>query len=258
VEQGVLFNAINFAADQLDARNLTVTAQSVSILLCPSEVNPQSYDDGVVSTAVTTYGWSMGDWYVWGGFGSLPTRGAFAPNKSRPIADFRDGLANTLLAAEVKSHQRQRLNCASLAQLSDPTRPTNQPPASVIPSVGGGTDGFSDQGHCSWADGQVAQTGFTTAWSPNTQVIMPFFPKLAPPIIGVGKPFYADLDLVGKLETDGGPTYAAVNSRSYHPGGVNVLMGDGTVRFVKDTINPNTWRALGSVNDGEIVSAEDY
>jgi len=47
-------------------------------------------------------------------------------------------------------------------------------------------------------------------------------------------------------------------SRSYHPGGVNVLFGDGGVRFIKGTINGNTWRALGSVNGSEIISAEQY
>jgi prepilin-type N-terminal cleavage/methylation domain-containing protein len=43
---------------------------------------------------------------------------------------------------------------------------------------------------------------------------------------------------------------------SYHPGGVNVLLGDGTVRFVKDTIALNIWRALSTRNGGEVFSSD--
>ncbi len=34
--------------------------------------------------------------------------------------------------------------------------------------------------------------------------------------------------------------------RSYHPGGVNVLLGDGHVEFIKDSIQQNVWVALGT------------
>ncbi|MBR4753161.1 MAG: DUF1559 domain-containing protein, partial [Thermoguttaceae bacterium] len=39
-------------------------------------------------------------------------------------------------------------------------------------------------------------------------------------------------------------------ARSRHPGGVNVAMCDGSVRFVNDTIDRQTWWRLGSMNDG--------
>jgi prepilin-type processing-associated H-X9-DG protein len=45
---------------------------------------------------------------------------------------------------------------------------------------------------------------------------------------------------------------------SLHPGGVNVGMGDGSVRFVKDSIDTTTWWAIGSINGGEVVSADGY
>ena len=59
-------------------------------------------------------------------------------------------------------------------------------------------------------------------------------------------------------EDDGGPTYAAVTSRSYHPGGVNALFADGSVHFVKNSINFQTWRALGTVGGGEVISSDSY
>ena len=88
----------------------------------------------------------------------------------------------------------------------------------------------------------VHAAGFTTAWPPNKAII--------------GRSFYPgmDLDLNGKNEENGGPTFSAINARSYHPGGVNTLLGDGSVRFVKSTIDGMVWRALGTVAGGEVVS----
>ena len=43
---------------------------------------------------------------------------------------------------------------------------------------------------------------------------------------------------------------------SLHPGGANVLMGDGSVRFVKQSINLRTWQALSSRAVGEVISAD--
>jgi prepilin-type N-terminal cleavage/methylation domain-containing protein/prepilin-type processing-associated H-X9-DG protein len=47
-------------------------------------------------------------------------------------------------------------------------------------------------------------------------------------------------------------------SRSRHPGGVNTLFGDGSVHFMKNSINPLTWVQLGSINAGEVISADQY
>jgi prepilin-type processing-associated H-X9-DG protein len=46
-------------------------------------------------------------------------------------------------------------------------------------------------------------------------------------------------------------------ARSKHPGGVNVAMCDGSVRFVNDSIDLNTWRALSTIHGGEIFP-DDY
>jgi prepilin-type N-terminal cleavage/methylation domain-containing protein/prepilin-type processing-associated H-X9-DG protein len=45
---------------------------------------------------------------------------------------------------------------------------------------------------------------------------------------------------------------------SYHPGGVNVLMGDGAVRFVRDGVSLPTWRALATRDGGEVISSGSY
>ena len=45
---------------------------------------------------------------------------------------------------------------------------------------------------------------------------------------------------------------------SYHPGGVNVVFGDGHVAFLKDTVNPVVLRGLVSLAGGEVLSADAY
>jgi prepilin-type N-terminal cleavage/methylation domain-containing protein/prepilin-type processing-associated H-X9-DG protein len=47
-------------------------------------------------------------------------------------------------------------------------------------------------------------------------------------------------------------------SRSRHPGGVNTLFGDGSVHFMKDSINSLIWVQLGSINGGEVISSDQY
>jgi hypothetical protein len=45
-------------------------------------------------------------------------------------------------------------------------------------------------------------------------------------------------------------------ARSVHPGGVQVTLGDGSTRFFSETIDWNTWKFLGGMNDGVPVAVE--
>jgi prepilin-type N-terminal cleavage/methylation domain-containing protein/prepilin-type processing-associated H-X9-DG protein len=47
-------------------------------------------------------------------------------------------------------------------------------------------------------------------------------------------------------------------ARSRHPGGVNVGMCDGSVKFMKNSVSLNTWRALSTTKGGELISADAY
>jgi prepilin-type N-terminal cleavage/methylation domain-containing protein/prepilin-type processing-associated H-X9-DG protein len=52
-----------------------------------------------------------------------------------------------------------------------------------------------------------------------------------------------------------GPTFAL---RSRHPGGVNTVFGDGSVKFLKNTINLFIYRALSTTQGGEVLSSDSY
>jgi len=51
---------------------------------------------------------------------------------------------------------------------------------------------------------------------------------------------------------------SVVASASRHPGGSNTGFCDGSVKFIKTSINPQSWAALGTRNGGEIVSSDAY
>jgi prepilin-type N-terminal cleavage/methylation domain-containing protein/prepilin-type processing-associated H-X9-DG protein len=52
--------------------------------------------------------------------------------------------------------------------------------------------------------------------------------------------------------------YGTASPNSLHPGGVNVTFADGSVRFVKDSVNLQAWWALGTRANGEVVSSDAY
>jgi prepilin-type N-terminal cleavage/methylation domain-containing protein/prepilin-type processing-associated H-X9-DG protein len=248
LEQGSAFNAINFTFAYSVADNATVPQLTLSTLICPSErrTEPKVNSSGT-KYGVGNYNWQVGDWYVFGGLGSgVPvSRGAFAANYSRRLPEFTDGLSNTVMASEVKTYQAVLSNC-DLSTVSEPgsiPAPTADP-FTAVPEYLSGACTLKTTAHAEWVDGQALETGFTTAWTPNRKIIEP----------NSG----LDVDLVSRGEKSGGPTYAAILARSYHPGGVNAMFGDGSIRFIKDTISGVTWRALGTVAGGEVLSADNY
>ena len=68
-------------------------------------------------------------------------------------------------------------------------------------------------------------------------------------------PGYPSCLLGGSQDYDS-PTGVTATSR--HHGGVNLMTGDGSVRFVKTSINAAVWTALGTVAGGEAIDASAY
>lgn len=75
----------------------------------------------------------------------------------------------------------------------------------------------------------------------------------------VAPPNWTGVDCgVGSSIMDVPSEHGIISARSTHPGGVNSLMADGSVKFMKDSIALNVWRALGSRAGGEVISADSY
>jgi prepilin-type processing-associated H-X9-DG protein len=55
-----------------------------------------------------------------------------------------------------------------------------------------------------------------------------------------------------------GGTSGMLTASSNHPGGVNVCLTDGSVRFIKDSVSLQTWWAIGTRNGGEVLSSDSY
>jgi prepilin-type N-terminal cleavage/methylation domain-containing protein/prepilin-type processing-associated H-X9-DG protein len=249
-EQGPLFDTINFDVDMQTPPNTTVSATLIGLLVCPSEIKPsvRALSDGS-RYGIANYGYVSGDWFVWGGLGSnLRGRSAFGPNMSRRWAEFSDGLSQTLLMSEGKAFMTYYRDCPALANIQDPAHvpPPDADPYAVAPEYLGGCALRVDEGRTQWFESGSHHNGITTAWPPNKRI-----PG------GPGK-IYADVDLTSSREKLGRPTFAAATARSFHPGGVNALLGDGSVRFVKSSVDGYTWRALGTVSGAEVVGADAY
>ncbi len=243
-EQGGLYNTINFSWKSSEPPNITAANTALSMLLCPSDplIDPGSNGG---NAAVMSYGACMGDWFVWYK-GGPPSRAAFGVNDVRRYSQFTDGLSNTMVFAECQIEHYQFRSCSNSAFNPYQSPGTQEVPGiitSLAPTCNLSRSG--NKSHTTWANGNLFDSGMTTGVTPNTKVIVPGF-----------GPYAWDFDTTD--ESDGGPIYAALTSDSYHPGGVNILLGDGSVRFVKDAINGPAWRGLSTISGGEVISADAY
>src|SRR5262245_26098633 len=237
VEQENLFRHIDFSIPYSDPSMTVVSAQRVATFVCPSEVNDRGSgtgNDGFPNKHwVSNYGVNSGTWLVFKKSTESGGDGAFSSNRGFTALDYPDGLSNTLGLAEVKGYT-SRIASASCSTTPPSTLPGPGPDQSatfVASSVTFSLEG----GHKEWVDGKVHETGFTTTFPPNTVVAH----------VNAGVAY--DVDFVSAYETSlAADTYAAVTSRSYHAGCVNVLLMDGSVRTVTNGISLSTWRALGT------------
>ena len=240
VEQENLQRLARLDLPYSDPLNANVTRFKVPIVYCPSEINarerPPSGPTGNTHFP-TSYAANLGTWLVFNPATRVAGDGAFGGNRQSRFADFTDGTSNTVGLAEVKAYQ------AFLRGTGNPGAVPAPIPNSPAEAVSyGGT--LRETGHTEWVDAKAHETGFTAVFPPNTTVAY----------LSGGKTY--DVDFVSSSENaapGSPPTFAAVTSRSFHAGGVNALLMDGSVRFIRSTISPATWRSLATAVGGETI-----
>ncbi len=70
-----------------------------------------------------------------------------------------------------------------------------------------------------------------------------------------GRPWYSSVATIvppnGPSEVNNDGSAGVVTASSYHPGGAQIALGDGSIRFVAETIDQLTWWASGTKAGGE-------
>ena len=230
-----------------DGEQILLSALRNPTFLCPSEIRDEArFDGGVLKHYPLNYAVNAGVWFIWNPVTEQGGAGPFYPDSKIRAEQVKDGLTNTLAMAEVKGWNPYYRN-ANLA--TDPADDPNTPTVFELPTPADictyGGDFKTNSGHTEWVDGRVHQIGFTTTFQPNTKVLC------------VDNGVEYDVDWTnhqeGKFLNPAVPTWAAVTSRSYHAGKVHVLLLDGSVRPVDDTVNIGVWRALSTRDGGEIL-----
>jgi prepilin-type processing-associated H-X9-DG protein len=243
IEQENLHRLIDWTTVPNDFRVApNVAEMRIPIYLCPSEVNDHSRPTPTLTYYPVNYCFNQGTWFVFDPATRKFGDGVFAPTyKGRPT-DISDGLSNTLAAAETKVYQP---NVWDTQLPAGPNAAPPNTPADLAALIGTGT--YDENGHTEWVEGDVHETGFTTTFPPNTLVA----------VTVNGQPRDIDFTSMRDGESITVPTYAAITARSYHTGLVNVLLMDGSVRPVRNGVQPAVWRALGTRAGGEVI-AGDY
>ena len=264
-EGQALYNSFNFntacalgcPAAQL-APNTTVTTAAVRTFQCPSDPNTTTYPSG------TNYGASLGPQFRADSGPDGIGVGMFSSEQAYGVRHCIDGTSGTVAFGEVligtKSSQPQ-YPAAMFIKLPWPgagngfgqgtgqTMPAGQ--ANLLAYIetcnadrakGGTQPEYT--AHDTWSNGRVYRgPGFTMLLTPNSPNANCAMDPGARPAQG-----YPAGSFSGAVDT----------ARSKHPGGVNVLMADGSSRFIKDSINQLAWWAIGTKAGGEVVSADSF
>lgn len=248
LEQANLYSEIEFSLSYNAAENAQVNINGqiqrlaiarIPVYLCPSEIRDELRvnSDGPYHYPLN-YAANAGDWFVYDPGTKRTGPGAMTTNRENSISSFTDGTSNTLFYGEVKAYTPYFRNAGITGDLSKPADP-----ATLI-SMGG--DFKTDSGHTEWVDGRTHQSSFTATFAPNT--VVSYFDSAD----GVEY----DVDWTNQQEGKSltASTFAAVTSRSYHPGGVNTGRADGSVKFFNQDISIEVWTALATRNGGEVVN----
>jgi prepilin-type N-terminal cleavage/methylation domain-containing protein/prepilin-type processing-associated H-X9-DG protein len=263
-EQQVLFNAINFGFGWNSPNtgiyvNSTVYAANVNSFVCPSDGNIP----GIIRAATiapTNYGNNLGTSRTFTG-GTLDGPGyaidttAYGPVVT--LAAVTDGTSNTAMWSE---WLKGKGNTA-----------TNPPPGPQVVYVSTSTFSASGGSYLPAMIGTLGQSLQAINATCSKTSGLPVWDKkgyawcddwmgggggyshiMAPNSVSC---VYSGND-VGNGSPQ--PDHGLIGPQSNHPGGVNMAFLDGSVRFIKNSINLNTYGAIATKAGGEVIDASSY
>jgi prepilin-type N-terminal cleavage/methylation domain-containing protein/prepilin-type processing-associated H-X9-DG protein len=248
MEQMAMFNSINWTynPEAPNGENDTIIVATINTFLCPSDGNQPGTSwafkngKGSFPLAATNYANNIGTVRTNnGGYFDGPAYRLNFPTGGPTItlSAIRDGLSNTVIFSEWIKGQNETVK-NGLHQIYNGT--TNMPAIGNTPlntlltscqnakSIVNGNKGEI------WLNEYCGQGGcYSHIMTPNLRAC--YFPDQ------------------GKQ-----PGNAIIGAQSNHPGGVNVGMLDGSVRFVKDSISRQTWWAVATYAGGEVIDAASF
>jgi prepilin-type N-terminal cleavage/methylation domain-containing protein/prepilin-type processing-associated H-X9-DG protein len=263
LEGGNTYNALNFSLDYNDSSgaNFTAASQVISVFLCPSSARSGDLRDAVATDPdASAYEKSSGSGYGYTDYGAtcytdIDPQGRTGQLGSTTITPHRnknaradgllkqgmtrlnectDGLSNTIAVAEDTGRDEHYVSQYAEDYYGGPgTAPTR-----IVPGFAAG----AGRRFWRWAE---PHSSLGVSGEPNN--------KYRP--MHEAAPFQT---APGTLQTAGNKAGNNQALFSFHPGGVNVLFGDGTVRFLKESVNVVTLRGLVTLKGGEVISADQY
>jgi prepilin-type N-terminal cleavage/methylation domain-containing protein/prepilin-type processing-associated H-X9-DG protein len=249
MEQGSLSNAYNFNNSRYsDPWNTTVTCSFINALLCPSDSPSKS-----LSTSFPA------------AFRGFLTSHNYVANLGQTDLDQQNGVVDAVTGGT--------LNYAGapftwIAPYSNGNHNASSAKGQTV-GFANITDGLSNTMFCSelitgkgadvrgmswWGDA----AGFTANLPPNSKLFDLIYSTNACEYPGGNNNPPCKVATVNATSSTATVPALYMSARSKHPGGVNALMGDGSVKFIKNTINVLTWRALSTTQGNEIISADAY
>ena len=260
-----VYNAFNFSVgDVTIAINSTVSNTRINAFICPS--NPYS---GVYPHS-TNYAASYGPQFRWdassGGLGT----GLFAAQVVRGLNSITDGSSNTIAFAEVRTGDSVTPSRNHTEIFRYVSWPSNSPTGNGLEQVATNPVGYANlqtyiQNCDAYRDSAGSAANELDQASQFWSLAQTHRGAATSLLLTPNSPHEDCMDISQKTQTPGATTNypaqgpnAAAASRSWHTGGVNVLLADGSVRLIKDSIAQQTWWALGTKSGGEVISADAY
>jgi prepilin-type N-terminal cleavage/methylation domain-containing protein/prepilin-type processing-associated H-X9-DG protein len=233
VEQANIYNLADLNQSMQSARNdPLVTTQEVSFFLCPSD--PSSAK--IVNYGRSNYMASIGA-SATASNTNPATGGAFhrplgsttpGAAKGFRILEISDGTSNTAAFSEIKRGPMSGTTPVDLIVYNITTIPSDSVPTGCNTTTGAST--FSYAGGEYFRAAVLWTAFYTHTVTPNSTTFH----------------YCVDSSLLK----------GHMGARSYHNGGVNLLLCDGSVHFVSDAVDATTWARVGARGDGQPVG--DY